>query len=63
MDILRITAKARPEKELELKQAIKSAFEIISKFENAKKCFCKSVFEENIFYIEQKWESSKELQS
>jgi len=63
MNILRITAKANPEKEYELKQALKSALAKTSKFEGVKNCCCKSLFEENIFHIEQEWESSSSLQS
>jgi quinol monooxygenase YgiN len=63
MNILRITARAKPEKELELKQALKSAIDRTSKFEGTKNCCCKSLFEENIFYIEQEWESSENLKS
>ena len=63
MNILRITAQANPEKELELKQALKSALEKTSKYEGVKNCCCKSLFEENIFHIEQEWESSSNLQS
>ena len=63
MNILRITAKTNPEKELELKQALKSALEKTSRFKDVKNCFCKSLFEENIFHVEQEWESSASLQS
>jgi hypothetical protein len=63
MNILRITAKAKPEKELELKQALKSALNKTSRFEGVKSCCCKSVFEENIFHIEQEWKSSANLNS
>ena len=63
MKILRITAKAKPEKELELKQALKSALDKTSRFEGVKNCCCKSVFEENIFHIEQEWENSENLKS
>ena len=63
MNILRITAKAKSEKELELKQALKSALDKTSRFEGVKNCCCKSIFEENIFHIEQEWESSENLKS
>ena len=63
MKILRITAKAKPEKELELKQALKSALDRTSRFEGVKNCCCKSVFEENIFHIEQEWGNDDSLQS
>ncbi|MBT8379795.1 MAG: hypothetical protein KJN64_11230 [Ignavibacteria bacterium] len=63
MNILRITALANPEKELELKQALKSALDKTSRFEGVKNCCCKSIFEENIFHVEQEWESSSSLQS
>ena len=63
MKILRITAKAKPEKELELKQALKSALDKTSRFEGVKSCCCKSVFEENIFHIEQEWENNDSLKS
>ena len=63
MNILRIKAKANPEKELELRQALRSALEKASKFNNVKNCCCKSIFEENIFHVEQEWESSSSLQS
>ena len=63
MKILRITAKAKPEKELELKQALKSALDKTSRFEGVKNCCCKSVFEENIFHIEQEWENTDSLKS
>ena len=63
MKILRITAKAKPEKELELKQALKSALDKTSRFEGVKNCCCKSLFEENIIHIEQEWENSDALES
>jgi len=63
MNILRITAQAKPEKELELKQALKSAIEKTTRFNDVKNCCCKSLFEENTFHIEQEWESSSSLQS
>ena len=63
MNILKITARANPEKELELKQALKSALAKTSKFEGVKNCCCKSIFEENIFHVEQEWESSSSLQA
>lgn len=63
MNILRITARAKPEKELELKQALKSAIEKTSRFDGVKHCCCKSVFEENIFHIEQEWENTDSLKS
>ena len=63
MNILRITAKANPEKDLELKQALKSALEKTSRFKDVKNCCCKSLFEENIFHVEQEWENSSSLQS
>ena len=63
MKILRITAKAKSEKELELKQALKTALDRTSRFEGVKNCCCKSVFEENIFHIEQEWENDDALQS
>ena len=63
MNILRITAQANPDKELELKQALKSVLAKTSKFEGVKNCFSKSIFEENIFHVEQEWESSSGLQS
>lgn len=63
MNILRITAKANPEKDLELKQALKSALEKSSRFKDVKNCCCKSLFEENIFHVEQEWENSSSLQS
>ena len=63
MNILRITAKAKPEKELELKQALKSALDKTSRFEGVKNCCCKSLFEEDIFHVEQEWEDSVSLQS
>ena len=63
MNILRITAKAKPEKELELKQALKSALDKTSRFEGVKNCCCKSLFDEDIFHVEQEWENSSSLQS
>jgi len=63
MNILRIKAKANPEKELELRQALRSALEKAAKFNDVKNCCCKSIFEENIFHVEQEWESSSSLQS
>ena len=63
MNILRITAKAKPEKELELKQALKSALDKTSRFEGVKNCCCKSLFEEDIFHVEQEWADSVSLQS
>jgi hypothetical protein len=63
MNILRFTALANPEKELELKQALKSALDKTSRFEGVKNCCCKSIFEENIFHVEQEWENNSDLQS
>ena len=63
MNILRITAKANPLKEEELKQALKSALEKTLKFQGAKTCCCKNLFEENIFHIEQEWNSEKNLEN
>ena len=63
MNILRITAQANPEKELELKQALKSALDKTTKYKDVKNCCCKSIFEENIFHVEQEWENSSSLQS
>ncbi len=63
MNILRITAKANPEKELELKQALKSGLDKTSlKFTEVKNCCCKSLFEDNIIHIEQEWESHSSLE-
>lgn len=63
MKILRITAKARPEKELELQQALKSALNKTSKFSGVKHYCCKSLFEENVFHIHQEWTNSESLLS
>ena len=63
MNILRITAKANPEKELELKQALKTGLDKTSlKFTEVKNCCCKSLFEDNIIHIEQEWESHSSLE-
>ena len=63
MNILRITAKSKPEKELELKQALKSALDKTKvKFNEVKNCCCKSLFEDNIIHIEQEWETHSSLQ-
>jgi len=63
MNILRITARAKPEKELELKQALKSALEKTSRFKDVKSCCCRNLFDENIVHVEQEWETSAALQS
>ncbi len=63
MNILRITAKANPQKEVELKQALKSALEKTSKFKDVKNCCSKNLFEDDVFHIEQEWESSASLES
>jgi quinol monooxygenase YgiN len=63
MNILKITARANPEKELELKQALKSALEKTSRFKDVKNCCCKNLFDENIVHVEQEWKSSAALQS
>ncbi len=63
MNILRITARANPEKELELKQALKSALEKGSRFKAVKNSCSKNLFDENIVHVEQEWESSAALQS
>jgi quinol monooxygenase YgiN len=63
MNILRITAKANPEKELELKQALKSALEKTSRFKDVKNCCYRNLFDENIVHVEQEWENSSSLQS
>jgi hypothetical protein len=63
MNILRITAKANPEKELELKQALKSALDKTSiKFKDVKNCCSKNLFEENFVHIEQEWDSHSSLE-
>jgi hypothetical protein len=60
---LRITAKTNPEKEIELKQALKSALDKTSvAFSEVKNCCCKSLFENNIIRIEQEWESHSSLE-
>lgn len=63
MNILRITAKANPLKEEELKQALKSSLEKTLKFQGAKTCCCKNIFEENIFHIEQEWNDDQKLET
>lgn len=64
MNILRITAKANPEKEFELKQALRSALDKTSiKFTEMKNYCSKNYFEENIVHIEQQWESETDLKS
>jgi hypothetical protein len=63
MKILRITAKTNPEKEIELKQALKSALDKTSvTFSEVKNCCCKSLFEDNIIHIEQEWESHSSIE-
>jgi hypothetical protein len=63
MNILRITAKTNPEKEIELKQALKSALNKTSvTFNEVKNCCCKSLFEDNIIHIEQEWESHSSIE-
>jgi len=63
MNILRITAKTNPEKEIELKQALKSALDKTSvTFSEVKNCCCKSLFEDNIIHIEQEWESHSSIE-
>jgi len=63
MNILRITAKTNPEKEIELKQALKSALDKTSvTFNEVKNCCCKSLFEDNIIHIEQEWESHSSIE-
>jgi len=63
LNILRITAKANPEKELELKQALKSALEKTSRFEDVKNSCFRNLFDESIVHVEQEWETSAALQS
>ena len=64
MNILRITARAKPEKELELKQALKSALDkTLFKNKDVKNCCCRNLFDENIVHVEQEWQSSAALQS
>lgn len=63
MNILRITAQANPEKELELKQALKSALDKTSKYKDVKNCCCRNLFDENIVHVEQEWKSNAALQS
>lgn len=64
MNILRISAKANPEKELELKQALKSALDKTSiKFKDVKNCCSKNLFEENFVHIEQEWDNEADLES
>lgn len=62
MKILQITARAKPEKESELKQALKSALNKTSRFEGIKYYCSKNLFEENIFHIELEWTSSEKLE-
>ena len=63
MNILHLTARAKPEKEYELKQAIRSALDRTGKYEDVKNCFYKSIFEEQVFLIEQEWNSNENTQS
>ena len=63
MNILRITAKVNPQKEEELKQALKSALDKTSiKFKEVKKCCSKNLFEENFVHIEQEWANEADLE-
>ena len=63
MTILRIKAQANPQKEDELKQALKSALDKTSKFNDVKSCCCKSLIEEGIIHIDQEWGNNSSLQS
>ena len=63
VNILSITAKTEPEKEFEFKQTFKSALAKTSRFEGVKNFFYQSLFEEDVYYIRQEWDSSTKLQT